>query len=99
VDLICKPKNMELLRQLSPVKEDKVRIVFNDEGAKIEVWVADGETYELKKWYRRMPRKRFIELASKARAQGMKLSWRDGLQTRDGKTIINPAEIEKMLEA
>ena len=106
VDLICLPKDLNRLRDLNPVKEDSVRIVFNDpdeKGAarKIEVWKAENrEAYELKKWYRRLPRERFIQLASKAKSRGLTLSWQRGLVDSNGKVITrNPQEIERMLEA
>ena len=98
VDLICLPKNVEALRDLNPVKEDSVRIVYNDEGAKIEVWVADEATYELKKWYRRLPKEKFIELASRAKANQMTLSWQKGLIDSEGNIITtNPQKIEQIL--
>jgi hypothetical protein len=104
VDLICLPKNMDKLRDLNPVKEDSIRIVFNDPdekgGArKIEVWKSENpEAYELKKWYRRLEREKFIELASKAKAKGYTLSWQKGLLDAEGKVItVKPEEIEQIL--
>jgi len=97
VDLIglC---DLKSLRRLSPVKEDRVRIVYNDNGAKIEVWKAEDEmAYELKKWYRRLDRKQFIELASKAKAKGMKLSWQRGLLKDDKLVTVNHEEIGEIL--
>jgi hypothetical protein len=71
VDLICLPKNMDKLRDLNPVKEDSIRIVFNDPDEKgnhrkIEVWKAENpEAYELKKWYRRLEREKLLPLNQK----------------------------------
>jgi hypothetical protein len=99
VDLICLARDLEGLRSLGPVKEDDVRIVFQDQGAKVEVWKSrDPGEYELKRWYRRMDRGRFIELASRAKARGMTLSWTRGLIGPDGKIITRrPEEIEAIL--
>jgi hypothetical protein len=105
VDLICLPKNLGGLRDLNPVKEDSIRIVFNDpdeKGAarKIEVWKAeDKDSYELKKWYRRKERNDFIRLASIAKSRGYTLSWQKGLVDSEGKVItVKPQEIEQILE-
>jgi hypothetical protein len=104
VDLICLPRDLDKLRDLNPVKEDSVRIVFSDPDEKgnprkIEVWKAENpEAYELKKWYRRLEREKFIELASKAKAKRMMLSWQKGLLDAEGKVItVKPEEIEQML--
>ena len=97
VDLLCSPKNMESLRALSPVKEDSIRIVFQDEGRKVEVWKSTPEQFDLLKWYRRLEAKDFIALASKAKEKGYKLSWKEGLM-KDGKTVTSdPSEIERVL--
>jgi hypothetical protein len=99
IDLICLPKDLQRLRSLGPVKEDDIRIVFSDEGRKIEIWKAeDQRSYELKRWYRQMEKSKFIQLASKAKAKGWKLSWKEGLMGPDGKLITsNPKEIEQLL--
>jgi len=101
VDLICLPKDgtLQPLRDLNPVKEDSVRMVFDDAGRKVEVWKAENPaSYELKRWYRRTSPAEFIKLAKRARARGMRLSWRDGLLDGDGKTITkDPSEIVSML--
>ena len=98
VDLVCVPRDMEALREAGLVKEmDKTRITFKDGDQHIDVWLSTPERYPLTLWFRRMGAKRFIELASKAKAKGLKLSWKDGLM-RDGETItLNPEEIEKYL--
>ena len=97
VDLLCQPKDMKLLRALGPVKEDRIRIVFNDEGRKVEVWKSSPDEYELLKWYRRLEAKDFIQLASRAKEKAMKLSWREGL-IKDGKVLTkDPEEIEEAL--
>jgi hypothetical protein len=104
VDLICLPRDLDKLRDLNPVKEDSIRIVFNDpdekgEARKIEVWKAENpEAYELKKWYRRLSKSSFIALASKAKSKGFVLSWTKGLLDQNGKVITrNPEDIEKIL--
>jgi len=100
VDLVCQPKGgtRDRLRALNPVKEDRVRIVFNDQNRKVEVWTTSPEAYELTRWYRRLSKGRFIQLARKARRKGLRLSWRTGLQ-RNGETItLKPEEIQKILE-
>jgi len=99
VDLICLPKDVQLLRNMDPVKEDSVRMVFDDAGRKVEVWKAeDPASYELKKWYRRLDKASFIQLASRAKAKGMRLSWREGLLDGDGRTITkDPGEIVSIL--
>jgi len=97
VDLLCQPKDVELLRGLNPVKEDRIRIVFNDQGRKVEVWKSDPDEYDLLKWYRRLEAMDFIALASKAKEKGMKLSWKEGLM-KDGKKVTSdPSEIERIL--
>jgi len=101
VDLICLPKDgtLQPLRGLNPVKEDSVRMVFDDTSRKVEVWKAeDPASYELKRWYRRTSPAEFIRLAKKARVRGMKLSWREGLLDGDGRLITkDPSEIVSIL--
>jgi hypothetical protein len=101
VDLICLPKGgaLQPLRSLNPVKEDSVRIIFNDAGRKVEIWKAESPiSYELKKWYRRTDPAEFIKLAKRARAKGMKLSWQGGLLGGDGRVVTkDPGEIVKLL--
>jgi hypothetical protein len=89
---------------LNPVKEDSIRIVFNDPDErgnprKVEIWKAENnEDYMLKRWYRRLSKEEFVKLASKAKAKGMTLSWQKGLLDAEGKVItVKPEEIERML--
>jgi len=98
VDLVCSPKSMDSLRRLSPVKEDSVRIVFDDAGRKVEVWHVKPEQYELIRWFRRTTPREFIQLASKAKAKGMHLSWREGLLDKEGRVVTkDPSEIARLL--
>jgi len=98
VDLVCSTRSMEALRSLGAVKEDAVRIVFNDEGRRVEVWHTPPATYDLIKWFRRLEAKDFIQLASRAKGKGYKLSWRQGL-LKDGKLVTsNPERIEEILK-
>lgn len=98
VDLICLVEDLGRLRSLNPVKEDSVRMVFEDSGAKIEVWKSGPEDYELKKWYRRLPPGEFVRLAVRAKERGLTLSWQRGLLDPEGKVITrDPREIERLL--
>ncbi len=103
VDLLCMVKDEKALEELKPVKKDSLRFVYADpdekgEPRKVEVWYCNSEKYPLYLWYRRTPKERFIKLASRAKAKGMRLSWKEGLIDSGGKLITsNPTEIEKIL--